>query len=53
MDFTSDQIAAIIGAKELDNIKLRIQLSQALERIKELTPKADVVPIKGANDGTN
>jgi len=48
MNFTEDQIAAIIGAKELELIALRMQLAQALARIKELEPKpatADVLPI--------
>ena len=50
MNFNQDQIAAIIGTKELELIGLRMQLVQALERIKELEPKpetAEVVPIKG------
>ena len=57
MDFSSDQIAAIIGAKELELVSLRMQLAAAFARIKELEPKApeqpkaDVVPITGANDG--
>lgn len=38
MDWTQDQIAAVIGTKELEIIGLRMQLSQALARIKELEP---------------
>ena len=41
MQFSQDQIAAIIGAKELELVSLRLQLAQALERIKELTPKPE------------
>ena len=57
MDFNFDQIAAIIGAKELELLSLRMQLSAAIARLRELEPKApeqqkaDVVPITGANDG--
>ena len=36
MNFTQDQIAAIIGSKELESIALRIQLAQALEKLKNL-----------------
>ena len=39
MEFNSDQIAAIIGSKELEIIKLRMMLAQANARIHELTPK--------------
>ena len=39
MNWNQDQIAAIIGTKELEIIGLRMQLAQALEQIKELTPK--------------
>ena len=40
MDFNNDQIAAVVGMKELELIALRMQLAQALARIKELEPKA-------------
>lgn len=36
MDWNSDQIAAIIGTKELELIGLRMALAQAQARIKEL-----------------
>lgn len=36
MQFDSDQIAAIIGSQQLEIIALRMQLTQALARIKEL-----------------
>jgi len=39
--FTQDQIAAIIGQKELELIALRMQLGAAMKRIEELGPKAD------------
>jgi hypothetical protein len=39
MEWNQDQIAAIIGAKELEIIALRMQLAQALKKIEELTPK--------------
>ena len=39
MNWNQDQIAAIIGAKELEIISLRMQLAQANARIAELTPK--------------
>ena len=58
MNFTSDQIAAIIGAKELELVSLRMQLAQALAKIKELEPKPveqpatdNVVSIKEPTDG--
>ena len=57
MNFTNDQIAAIVGAKELELISLRMQLAAAIARLRELEPKApeqpkaDVVTITGANDG--
>ena len=57
MNFTQDQIAAIIGSQQLELVSLRMQLAQALDKIRELSPKepekptADVVPITGANDG--
>ena len=57
--FSNDQIAAIIGAKELELVSLRMQLSAAIARLRELEPKppeqpkADVVPITGANDGAS
>ena len=38
MDFNSDQIAAIVGAKELELISLRIALARAEQKIKELSP---------------
>lgn len=39
MEFTNDQISAIIGAKELELISTRIQLGQATQRIAELEAK--------------
>lgn len=36
MEFSHDQISAIIGAKELEIIGLRFQLAQAQEKIKLL-----------------
>lgn len=41
MEWTQDQIAAVIGAKELELIALRMQLGQALARIKELEPPTE------------
>jgi len=38
MEWTQDQIAAVIGTKELELISMRMQLAQALARIKELEP---------------
>ena len=38
MDFNQDQIAAVVGAQHLEIVGLRMQLAQALARIKELTP---------------
>ena len=38
MEFTKDQIAAVIGSKELEIISLRMQFGAALARIKELEP---------------
>lgn len=38
IEFNQDQIAAILGTKELEIIGLRMQLAQALARVKELTP---------------
>ena len=40
MEFNNDQIASIVGAKELELIGLRVQLAQALQKIKELTTTA-------------
>jgi hypothetical protein len=40
MEFTSDQIAAIIGAKELELISLRFELQQALAELKKLRETA-------------
>ncbi len=37
--FTQDQISAIIGVKELELIALRMQLNNAMQRIKELESK--------------
>lgn len=37
--FTQDQIAAIVGTKEMEIIGLRMQVGAALKRIEELTPK--------------
>ena len=34
--FTQDQLAAIVGSKELEIIALRLQLQQARQRISEL-----------------
>ena len=38
MEWNQDQIAAIIGTKELEIIGLRMQLQAALQRLKELEP---------------
>ena len=43
MQFDNDQIAAVVGMKELELIALRMQLAQALARIKELEPKAEPI----------
>lgn len=50
MNWTEDQIAAVVGMKELELIGLRMQLAQALARIKELestTEKTDLAAIEG------
>lgn len=39
MEWTQDQIAAVIGSKELEIIGLRMQLVEALKQLKELEPK--------------
>ncbi len=42
MEFTQDQIAAVIGSQQLELIGLRMQLAQAQKRIEELTkPKGE------------
>ena len=38
MNFTQDQISAIIGNQYLEIIDLRMRLGQALARINELKP---------------
>lgn len=39
MNFTQDEIAAVIGAKELEIIYLRRQLAQEQAKVAALTPK--------------
>lgn len=41
MQFTQDQIAAIIGSKELELISLRMQLAAANEELAKLKPKPE------------
>lgn len=38
MEWTQDQIAAVVGSQQLEIIGLRMQLAQSLARIKELEP---------------
>ena len=54
MDWTQDQIAAVVGSQQLEIIGLRMNLAQALARIQELeSPQqpANVVPIKEEPSG--
>lgn len=39
MEWTQDQLAAVVGAQQLEIIGLRIQLAEALRKVQELTPK--------------
>ena len=39
MNWTQDQLAAIIGSLYLQTVELRMQLAQANARIHEQTPK--------------
>ena len=42
MEFSQDQIAAIVGAQHLELVGLRIALARAEQRIKELSsPKQE------------
>jgi hypothetical protein len=40
MEWTQDQISAVIGAKELEIIGLRMELARALTKIKEMEDAA-------------
>lgn len=53
MEWTNDEIAAVVGAKELELIKTRIRLAQALARIKELEPQPepDKKPLEAIDGG--
>jgi len=44
MEWTQDQIAAVIGSKELEIISLRMQLARAQSRLKELEPESEQKP---------
>lgn len=39
MNFTQDQIAAIIGSKELELIALRFRVAELEAEVKKLTPE--------------
>ena len=49
MEFTQDQIAAILGTKELEIISLRLEVARLRQKY-EPAP-ANVTPIKEAADG--
>ena len=40
MNWTQDQISAVVGSLYLQMVELRLQLAQANARIHELTPKS-------------
>lgn len=49
MEFNSDQIAAIIGSKELELVALRMEVARLRQKYEPLP--ANVQPIKEATDG--
>ena len=49
MNFTEDQIAAIIGSKELELIALRMEVARLRQKYEPMP--ATVQPIKEAADG--
>ena len=51
MEWTQDQIAAVVGSQQLEIIRLRMQIAQALERLKKYEPQEKVVPIKEEPSG--
>lgn len=55
MEWTQDQIAAVIGTKELELISLRMQLGAAQKRVSDLEakyePKEPAKPQLAAVDG--
>lgn len=53
MNFSQDQIAAIIGTKELEIISLRMGLAKARQEIERLTKPSNVTPISEAVDGNS
>jgi hypothetical protein len=48
MNFNQDQIAAIIGQKELELIAQRMQIRELTERLKKYEPQENVVPLEAA-----
>lgn len=50
-NFSSDQIAAIIGTKELEIIGLRMALQTAQSEIERLKKPSNVTPISEASGG--
>ena len=44
MEWTQDQIAAVVGSQQLEIIGRRLELTKAEARIKELMPKSDKEP---------
>ena len=49
MNFTEDQIAAIIGSKELELIALRMEVARLRQKYEPMP--ANVQPIKEAAEG--
>ena len=50
MEWTMDQLMAIIGNKEVEIIGLRMQLSAALEKLQKCDPQENVVSLQKAKE---